>query len=731
MNRRELFRTGAAFALLAAFGGCGAPPPVVAPPVAPVAKRIPKTIEQLGRTRTDAYAWMKDERWQDVLLDPSLLRADIREHLEAENLYFDGMMAGAASLRDKLFEEMKGRVKEDDSTLPQADGPWRYLRRFEAGGQHPVFIRQTRSGEGVETVLLDANERAAGKAFFRIAAARHSPDHTLFAWAEDTVGSESYTLVIRDIATGAVSPSPIEDAYGGFAFSPDSRFLFWVHRDQNGRPSKIMRRPVRGGEADVVEVFAETDAGKFLDVSVSASGAFIEIVSADGETSEYRYIPAGAPESVPIVFAPRQTGELYYPVDFDDRWYILTNAGGAVDFKIAIAERGQTDRASWRDIVPHEPGRYIEQVIAFRDRLVRIERSEALPRIVIRERSDGSEHAIEQTEAAFALSLESGLEYDARLLRFVYQSPTTPRTWYDYDMQTRKAEVRKTQEVPSGHDPTRYRVERFRARAPDGALVPVTVLRLADREPDASAPLLLYGYGSYGYPTEAAFDTRVFSLVDRGWVWAYAHVRGGSDLGWDWFQQGRKSRKMNSFTDFIAVAENLVSRGYVRKGRIVGMGRSAGGLLVGGAMIFAPDGLFGGFVAGVPFVDALNTMSDASLPLTPTEWPEWGDPLTDPQAYDDIAAYSPYDNIADRPYPPVLATGGLTDPRVTYWEPAKFIARLREVAGSGGPYVLSMNMTAGHSGAGGRFDRLKDDARDYAFAIKALGEAEAGGAFAR
>jgi len=731
MDRRELFRSGTAFVLLAAFGGCAPARPAPALPIAPVARKEPRTIEQLGRIRTDDYAWMKDERWQEVLNDPSLLRADIRDHLEAENAYFDAMMEGAADLRETLFQEMRGRVKEDDASLPEGDGPWRYLRRFATGAEHPVFVRLPREGEGREAILLDANERASGKAFYRLLNATHSPDHRPFAWAEDVIGSETYEIRIKDLETGRILPEPVEDAYGGFVFSPDSQWLFWIHREPNGRPSKVMRRPARGGSAETVLVYEETDIGKFPDVSVSSSRAFIEILISDQETSEYRYIPAATPEAAPVVFAPRIEGELYFPVDFDGRWYILTNAAGAVDFKVAAAERAATDRKAWRDVIPHEPGRYIEELVAFRDHLVRLERANALPRIVVRERATSAEHAIEQAEEAFALSLEPPAEYDVRQLRFVYQSPTTPRQWYDYDMNARTSVLRKTQEVPSGHDPQRYRVERFRARAQDGALVPVTVLRLADRDPDGSAPLLLYGYGSYGYPQEAGFDARVFSLVDRGWVWAYAHVRGGSDLGRDWFEQGRKGRKKNSFTDFVAVAENLVSRGYVRRGRIVGMGRSAGGLLVGGAMVFAPDDLFGGWVAGVPFVDVLNTISDATLPLTPTEWPEWGNPLTDPQAYDDMAAYSPYDNIRNRPYPPVLATGGLTDPRVTYWEPAKYIARLRAAAPSGGPYLLSMNMTAGHSGAGGRFDRLKDDARDYAFAIRALGLAEGGGAFPR
>jgi oligopeptidase B len=519
----------------------------------------------------------------------------------------------------------------------------------------------------------------------------------------------------------------VKDAHGGFVWSPDSKWLFWVWREQNGRPAKIFRRPARGGAKDDVQVYEEKDIGKFLDISVSESGAFIVITVADQETSEVHTIPASKPTAAPTLFAPRKTGELYSPVHFDSRWYILTNADGAVDSKIVTAEVGRTDRAAWKPFLPHEPGRYVEGLWAFANHLVRLERANALPRIVIRDRASGAERTIEQTEAAFALSVDPGYEFDTTILRYTYQSPTTPSQTIDYDMTTAMAVVRKTQEIPSGHDPAKYKVERFSAKAADGAEVPVTVLRLASAKLDGSAPVLLYGYGSYGSITEANFDVRQLSLVDRGWIWVIAHVRGGAERGRDWFEQGRKDRKKNSFSDFIAVAEDVVARKYTSRGRIVGLGRSAGGLLMGGVIVTAPDGLFGGYVAGVPFVDVINTISDETLPLTPPEWPEWGNPLTDPAAYDYMMSYSPYDNIGDRPYPPILATGGLSDPRVTYWEPTKFVARLRDRAPKGGPYLLSINMTAGHSGGGGRFDRLKDDARDFAFAMKALGAEEAGG----
>ncbi|MBL8530132.1 MAG: S9 family peptidase, partial [Hyphomonadaceae bacterium] len=377
--------------------------------------------------------------------------------------------------------------------------------------------------------------------------------------------------------------------------------------------------------------------------------------------------------------------------------------------------------------IPHQEGRFITALSATKDYLVRAERSEALPRIVVRHRG-GDEHAIALSEEAFNLELVSGYEYETPLQRFVYDSPTTPMQWFDYDMGARTRTLRKTQEIPSGHDPAAYVARRIWAKAEDGKRVPITVLMKRDTPLDGSAPLFLYGYGSYGISLDADFSIRRFSLVDRGWIYATAHVRGGADMGFGWFQDGRRFTKKNTFTDFIACAETLIAGGYGRAGRIVCEGRSAGGLLMGAIANMRPD-LWAGVIGGVPFVDVLNTMSDASLPLTPPEWPEWGNPLEDAAAYDYIASYCPYSNIEAKPYPAVLATGGLTDPRVTYWEPTKWVAKLRPHTTSGQPVLLKMNMGAGHAGSAGRFEFLRELAHDYAFAVKAVGGAEAGGGF--
>jgi oligopeptidase B len=688
-------------------------------PVPPVAPKLPKRIEQLGRTRIDDYAWMKDDNWQAVLRDPSVIRADVKAHLEAENAYTKAMLAPTQGLQDALFAEMRGRIKEDDASVPSPDGPWDYYSRFETGAQHPIHARRPRGREGVEQVLLDEDAEAEGKPFYEVAAADHSPDHRLYAWAVDEQGSEVHRIFVKDLASGYVGAEPVESAAGSFTWSPDSQWLFWIWRDDHGRPARVYRRPARGGTADDVLVYEEADEGFFLSIGRTASDAYIVIGAGDHETSEVRLIPAADPCAAPTVVEPRSVGLRYDLEHWDGRFLIRTNADGAIDFKIVEAPEAALARANWRDWQAHQPGRYVVGIGAFKDWFVALVRENALNRIELTERGSGARHAVAFDEEAYALSLAGGYEYDTTTLRFVYESPTTPRQWFDYNMATRARTLRKTQEIPSGHDPAAYVTRRLDAVAADGAVVPITVLMRAGQALDGSAPLLLYGYGAYGLPMEPHFSIRSLSLVDRGWIWATAHVRGGSEKGWGWFLDGRGPKKPNTFTDFIACAEHLAAGGYGRAGRMVAYGGSAGGMLVGAVTNLRPD-LWAAVIGAVPFVDVLNTMSDESLPLTPPEWPEWGNPLTDPAAYDLIAGYSPYDNVATKPYPAVLATGGLSDPRVTYWEPAKWAARLREKSTGAAPVLLKINMEAGHGGASGRFEFLKEIALDYAFALWAM-----------
>jgi oligopeptidase B len=689
------------------------------PPKPPVAAKHPKTIEQLGHVRVDDYAWLKDDNWQAVLRDPSAVRADVRDHLNAENAYTAAMLASTEPLQAAIFAEMKGRIKEDDSSVPAPDGPWDYYARYAIGAQHPVHARRPRGAADGEFVLLDEDAEAKGKAFFQVGAAEHSPDHALYAYAVDEQGSEVYRIHVKDLATGAVLPEPVESATGGFTWSPDSRWLFWIWRDDNGRPAKIYRRPARGGTADDVLIYEEADDGFFLSIGVTSSDGYIVIGSGDHETSEVRLIPAGDPTAEPRVVEPRTPGLRYDVEHWDGRFFIHTNADDALDFKVVEAPLEDPSRKNWKDWAPHQPGRYVVGVGAFKDWFVQLVRENASNSILLTQRGTGAQHAIAFDEAAFALSLSGGYEFDTNTLRFVYESPTTPRQWFDYDMTTRARTLRKTQEIPSGHDPAAYVTRRLYAKAADGVEVPITILMRADTPLDGSAPLLLYGYGAYGIPMEPNFSIRNLSLVDRGWVWATAHVRGGSEKGWGWFLDGRGAKKPNTFTDFIACAEHLVGEGYGAVGRIVAYGGSAGGMLMGAITNMRPD-LWAGIIGAVPFVDVLNTMSDVTLPLTPPEWPEWGNPLEDEAAYQAIAAYSPYDNIGPKPYPAVLATGGLSDPRVTYWEPAKWVARLRENTTGAAPILLKINMDAGHGGASGRFEFLKEIALDYAFAVWAV-----------
>ncbi len=685
-------------------------------PTPPVAPKVPTRIEQLGRVRTDDYAWMKDEGWQQVLRDPKALRADVRKHLEAENAYTKAVLAETEALQAQLFAEMKGRIKEDDSSVPSPDGPFDYYVRYDLGAEHPIHARRPRGAEGPETVLLDEEALSKGKAYFHVGAASHSPDHALFAWAADDQGSEYYEIRVKDLATGAELGTPIASAYGDFVFSPDSQWIFWIWRDENARPAKVFRRPARGGEDALV--YEEADDGMFLGVGVAADDSHILIHVGNQETTELWLIPAADPTAAPVVAEPRQVGVKYALDHWTDRWVIRTNADGAVDFKLCVSDAAIPAKATWRDWIAHEPGRYITGFAAYAGHLVRAERVNALDRLVVMARG-GEEHIVAFDEEAYALNLEGGYEYETALTRFVYQSPTTPRQWFDYDMASRARTLRKTQEVPSGHDPSQYVARRLHARAADGADVPITLLMRKDTPRDGSAPVLLYGYGSYGHAMEPSFSIRNLSLVDRGWIWATAHIRGGSDKGWGWFLDGRKEKKPNTFTDFIACAEHLVAEGYASKGRIAAYGGSAGGMLMGAVANLRPD-LWGAIIAAVPFVDVLNTMSDTTLPLTPPEWPEWGNPIEDAAAYDLIASYSPYDQVGAKAYPPILATGGLSDPRVTYWEPAKWVAKLREHATGEAPILLKINMEAGHGGASGRFDFLKEIALDYAFAIWAL-----------
>ncbi len=687
----------------------------------PDAPKQPQTHSLHGRERLDEYAWMKDPDWQKVMRTPEVLDPDIRAYLEANNAYTEAVLEPQKALMDSLFAEMKGRIKEDDSSVPSPDGPYDYYRRFEEGGQHPIFCRRANGGgQAEEEILLNGNVMAEGTSFFRIAACRHSPDHRLLAYAVDLSGSEYTTIRIKDLQSGELLPDEIGSAQGDLAWSADGSTIFYTILDDNHRPCEVRRHRLGEDPKDDVLVYAEEDPGFFVGVGKTESGRFVAISSHDHTTSEIRVIPAESPDAAPRLIAARQTDVEYDIADRGERFYILTNIDGAEDFKIATCSLDDTAPASWQDLVAHEPGRLIKHILLFAGHMVRLETVEGLPRIVITELESGDEHAIAFDEGAYDLGIVPGYLFETTVLRFTYSSMTTPLRIYDYDMASRERVLRKEQEVPSGHDPADYRTERISVASHDGAVVPVSLLYRKDQKLDGSAPLLLYGYGSYGHSMPASFSTNRLSLVDRGFVYAIAHIRGGMDKGYGWYSAGKLLTKKNTFLDFVAAAEGLIEGGYTKAGQIAIHGGSAGGMLVGAVANMRPE-LLKAVVGEVPFVDVLNTMCDDTLPLTPPEWPEWGNPIANAEAYDYIASYSPYDNVEAKDYPHILATAGLTDPRVTYWEPAKWVARLRELKTDSNLLLLRTNMDAGHAGASGRFDRLKEVALVYGFLLRVYG----------
>jgi oligopeptidase B len=708
--------------------------PALEPPMAPAAVP-PVTTSRHGVILTDEFAWLRAPNWQQVMRDPAMLDPAIRKHLERENAYASAVLASTVLLQEKLITEMRGRIKEDDATVPSPDGPLSYFTRYREGGQHPSVCREPRSG-GASEMLLDGDQLAAGKAFFRLGDTDHSPDHRLLAWSADENGSEVFAIRIRDLARMAELPDIVPQTTSEVVWTQDCAAFYYVRLDAQLRPSSVHRHRLGADVSKDADIFAVPDGSRMVSLSRLQSGRFAAIVAFDHETSETWLVDLDDPDAKAVQVAPREPGLLYdvaHHPDFNGGPALLisTNADGAEDFKIVWTPLASPGREHWRDLVPHRPGVLILSFMVLRDWLVRLEREDGLPRIVFRRigqsgrdaRAQGvnlhDEHTIAFDEEAYALSLLQGFEFATDTLRFSYSSMTTPSEVWDYDLAAGTRTLRKRQEIPSGHDPGAYVTRRVMAPATDGETVPVSLLYRRTTPVDGTAPLFVYGYGAYGASMPAGFNPDRLSLVDRGFVYAIAHVRGGTDKGWRWYREGKLASKPNTFSDFIAATEHLVKTGFGAPDKVAAEGRSAGGLLIGAVANRRPD-LYAALIAGVPFVDVLNTMLDDTLPLTPPEWVEWGDPITDPAAFATIHRYSPYDNVRAQDYPAMLVLAGLTDPRVTYWEPAKWVARLRARKTDRNPIVLRVNMDAGHGGAPGRFDRLKEVALAYAFAIAAV-----------
>ncbi|HLV29913.1 MAG TPA: prolyl oligopeptidase family serine peptidase [Burkholderiaceae bacterium] len=682
---------------------------------APVAPRVDHEIRQLGRVRNDPYAWMRftpdsGTRTLEGLPEP------LRRHLTAEMQYAEQMLAPLAADRDALRRHMADKVAETGAPPPAASNGWAYDAQRPAGHTHRVFSR--RAPDGATQTLFDEADRARGYAYYRATDHQASPDDRYFAWAEDIAGDDRHRICVLDMASGVIRIVVPQDAfgYGGFAFSPSSQFLFWIWRDAHSRPTRLYRTPVQGGESELI--YEEHDPALFMHVARTAANGYIALTLAGPDTSEVHLIHASNETGIPRIVQPRRAGVRYQINEWEGRLLMLTDADGAVDGK--LLELDPQSLAPSREWVAHRPGTSILAIQPFAEVLLRLERKDGLHRIVLTY-ADGSEKSVEFDDPAYCIDLPPSPRYDARQLRVVHQTPSSPPRHIDIELADGTWTLAGHERL-RGFNPDAYRIERLHARAPDGEMIPITVLSSVKAAPNEALPLLLTGYGAYGISYEPRFSLPATALVDAGFRYAIAHVRGGSEKGRRWYQDACRENKRNSMTDFIACAQHLVDTGYAAPGRIVAHGVSAGGLLVCGAMNLAPE-LWAGVIAQVPFVDMLNTMSDGDHPLVPLLRPDWGDPLSDPEAYDYIAAISPYENVREAAYPPVLCTAGLKDDRVPYWEPAKLIANIRERSTSGLPAVLCLNPDSGHQESDDRDTELTQAALLWAFARRCVGMA--------
>ncbi|WP_417620320.1 S9 family peptidase [Parasphingorhabdus sp.] len=680
----------------------------------PHAEQRPYSYERHGYTVNDPWHWLKDPRYP-VVEDEAILA-----YLKAENQWFEQNMASQKALTAGLFKEMKARIKEEDSSVPQKDGDWLYWSKFEEGMQYRQHWRKAVSG-GEEQLMLDENILAEGKEYFRLGTASVSPDGRLLAYAFDDNGSERFEARIKDLSSGELLPDIIPGTLSNLVWSADSTMLLYGLANEQWRTDNARLHVLGSDIADDVELYHEDDEGFRVAIGLTQSEKYIAIATGDHETSEVRLVPTDNPLADPILVSRRQTGREYEVEEHDGTLYILTN-DDHVNFRLATASLDKPDQ--WTTLIAGSDEFYLTDVCTFKKFYVTEGRENGLDQIEIRSYDDPAKvERIAFPEASYSVGLDDNPEYDVDRLRLSYDSMITPDTVYDYHLADKSLETLKVREIPSGYDDSQYETERLMIEVRDGTLVPVSLVYRKDTKIDGSAPLHLYSYGAYGYAVPPSFSTSRLSLVDRGFVYAIAHIRGGDDLGRNWYLQGKLTQRTNTFHDFVDVAKGLIAKGYTCRGRLTASGGSAGGELMGAIVNSDPD-LWGAIVAHVPFVDVLNTMQDESLPLTPGEWPEWGNPITDKTAFEYIRSYSPYDNVAAQEYPPMLITGGLNDPRVTYWEPAKWTAKLRATRTDNKMLLLKTNMGAGHGGKSGRWNALEETAEEFAFILWQMGMAE-------
>ncbi len=676
----------------------------------PVAEQRPYSFTVHGVTVEDPYHWLKDPNY------PEVEDADVLGYLEAENAYFESVMAPHRPLVDRLYAEMKGRMKEDESSVPQKDGDWLYWTSFETGGEYRLWWRKPVAG-GPDELLLSEPELAEGHEYFRLGAFAVSNDGRHLAYAVDDSGAERFEVRVKDLETGEHLPDVIPGMLSDIVWTADDAgFLYGVANEQWRTDNARFHRlgtPV----SDDVELFKELDEGFRVAVAETSSREWIVVATGDHVTSEVRLLPANDPLAEPILVSPRLVGREYDVDEHAGTLFIHTND---VDPQFRLCTAPLSDPGNWTELIGPSRDFYMTGVECYRDFFVVEGREDGLDQVEIRSYEGGSPKRIAFPEASYAAGLGDNPEYHVEKLRLGYESMVTPGTVYDYHLATGALETLKVQEIPSGYDGAKYRTERLKIVSRDGTAVPVSIVYPADFPRDGTGRVFLYSYGAYGHAIPPGFSTGRLSLLDRGFAYAIAHIRGGDDLGQQWYLDGKLEKRTNTFNDFVDVARGLIADRWTAAGRIAIAGASAGGELMGAVVNSDPE-LWGAVIADVPFVDVLNTMLDAELPLTPGEWPEWGNPIEDAGAFELIRSYSPYDNVKAQNYPPLFISGGLNDPRVTYWEPAKWAAKLRSVKTDGNVLLLKTNMGAGHGGKSGRFESLREAAEEHAFVLCQMG----------
>ncbi len=675
----------------------------------PAAAKQPVLLEKHGHVRSDDYFWLNERD------DPEVIA-----YLEAENAYADRLLEPTAGLRQRLIDEMAARIKADETSAPYRDGEYYYYHRYEAGKDYPIYCRRKGSLDADEEILLDVNALAGDEEYFSVRGVEVSPDHRILGYGVDTRGRRFYDLKFIDLETGKHLDDAIDDVTPYYVWANDSKAIVYIRQD----PETLRWHQVythRLGEEEDAIIYEEADETFSVFAYKSLSDRFIYLQSHSTLSTEVRYVPADDPGGEQKVFLPREEEHEYHITDGVDRFYVMSN-DGAQNFQLLEAPLDDTSKAKWRPVLPHRDDVLLEDFMVFADHVVVNQKSNGIDRVEVIDRGDGSVRDIAFDEATFVISSGDNVEYDSAIFRYDYESMTRPASVYDYDMNTRDGTLVWQEEIPGSFDPADYYSERLFAEARDGTPVPVSLVYRKGIELDGSNPLLQYAYGSYGYSTETDFDRELLSLLDRGFVFAIAHIRGGSEMGRQWYYDGRQLKKMNTFTDFIDVSKFLIAEGYTSPEHLYARGGSAGGLLMGAVVNLAPE-LYNGIATRVPFVDVVTTMLDESIPLTTSEYDEWGDP-NEKEFYDYMLSYSPYDQVTEQDYPNIIVTTGLHDSQVQYWEPAKWVAKLRDLKTDDNMLVFKTDMRAGHSGKTGRFQSLEDDALYYAFFLYLEGIAE-------